>query len=709
MTLQGRVEIKISRCISPGHNNKVNIGHVIVGRQQLSGGLLSIASAAVLASLRSATSMSTSTQKRRLRKSLSHDVTGAPPFHLQQQTSNSSSSSITGSTSIVSTDEAKDGRLIVRREEFICSDGHNTHLEEDYLEDESRLFGRQISSASSSRRNLKASGSSSCRRTLRKLLKSKSVDTHSVKSLGSTVNDESADERPTETVTSITNQPNHVEVSSATSKATSCTNSLPRKPPRKHVPGFSVDPSSVDDRRRSTIVPVHEMGNQIHAEEKWTNGKARPPLLRRDSVIRPLECEVRPRLYSRQSITHVDQFTQESAVNESVTVEGETTATTNHQGNGDIVAGCPERPQRSRRHSQLVKRESVIHPSRPPSNRQRQPLTSALYQPLIVNGRFQNPWSTWKRPSFVGSLRWTFTSKDNSSVPNSSEELDKALPVIPLCAESVSQPPVDGIRVTWLGHATVLVQFGDITVLTDPMFSERASPLGFFGPKRIRRFPGTVYDLPKLDAVVISHNHYDHLDYNSVLLLNARFGADLHWFVPVGLRTWMHNAGCKTVTELTWWAEGTLHHTDDVSFYFTPAQHWSKRTPSDDNKVLWGSWCILGPRYRFFFAGDTGYCDAFKQIGDQFGPFDLAAIPIGAYEPRWFMHNQHIDPSEAVKLHQDIKAYKSLGIHWGTFILTNEHYLEPPLKLAECVRHAGLSSDDFFVLKHGESRLVCGS
>ncbi|XP_029471325.1 N-acyl-phosphatidylethanolamine-hydrolyzing phospholipase D isoform X2 [Rhinatrema bivittatum] len=323
------------------------------------------------------------------------------------------------------------------------------------------------------------------------------------------------------------------------------------------------------------------------------------------------------------------------------------------------------------------------------------------------DGRFVNPWPTWKPPVLKNILKWAFTEKNNSNIPSSKEELDREFPVAePYFIEnpSLAGKTKTGVRVTWLGHASVMVEMDDLVLLTDPIFSQRASPVSFMGPRRFRGPPCTVDQLPKIDAVVISHTHYDHLDYRSVVSLNGRFGNELRWFVPLGLLEWMQNCGCENVIELDWWEENCVPGRDEVTFVFTPSQHWCKRTALDDNKVLWGSWCVLGPWNRFFFAGDTGYCAAFEQIGKRFGPFDLAAIPIGAYEPRWFMKYQHVDPEEAVRIHIDVQSKSSVGIHWGTFALTNEYYLDPPVKLSEALERYGLKTDDFFVLKHGESR-----
>lgn len=179
-------------------------------------------------------------------------------------------------------------------------------------------------------------------------------------------------------------------------------------------------------------------------------------------------------------------------------------------------------------------------------------------------------------------------------------------------------------------------------ILADPILNSYCGPTQLFSMTRYRPAPCTVNELPRIDAVCISHDHYDHLDVKTVKELHQRFGDQLKWYVPNGLKSWMASCGCKNAVELEWWEEAELSKKTDaeiqshstVKFVFTPTQHWCRRSATDKNQVLWGSWTILGPKHRFFFAGDTGYCKGFKQIGKRFGPFDFAAIPIGAYKPR---------------------------------------------------------------------------
>jgi N-acyl-phosphatidylethanolamine-hydrolysing phospholipase D len=258
--------------------------------------------------------------------------------------------------------------------------------------------------------------------------------------------------------------------------------------------------------------------------------------------------------------------------------------------------------------------------------------------------------------------------------------------------------------VTWVGHATVLLRIGGRNVLTDPQFSERASPVSFAGPRRVVPAVPALDELPHIDVVVVSHNHYDHLDQASVRKLAEQPGGSPRFFVPLGLKAWFARRGIEDVVELDWWQQARFQ---GLTLDFVPVQHWSKRTLSDENQSLWGGWVVRHPELSFFFAGDTGYSQDFADIRARFGGFDLAAIPIGAYAPRWFMQIMHLDPAEAVRVHRDVNARRSLAIHWGTFAnLTDESLYEPPQRLAEERTKAGLTEDEFFVLRHGETRVL---
>ena len=262
---------------------------------------------------------------------------------------------------------------------------------------------------------------------------------------------------------------------------------------------------------------------------------------------------------------------------------------------------------------------------------------------------------------------------------------------------------------TWIGHATLLLQTGGLNVLTDPMFSERASPLAFIGPKRQVRPGLALAELPHVDVVVISHNHYDHLDAPSVRALGTQPGGSPLFLVPLGLKAWMAEQGLTHVVELDWWQE---HAVGAVAFVLTPVQHWSGRTLSDRMETLWGGWAILAPDLHAFFAGDTGYSKDFADIRAHFaerqseqagGGFDIALLPIGGYEPRWFMAQQHVEPAEAVRIHLELGAKRSIGMHWGTFQLTDEALDQPPLDLAAARTARGLPEDAFSTMAVGQT------
>ncbi|MCH9758425.1 MAG: MBL fold metallo-hydrolase [Proteobacteria bacterium] len=256
--------------------------------------------------------------------------------------------------------------------------------------------------------------------------------------------------------------------------------------------------------------------------------------------------------------------------------------------------------------------------------------------------------------------------------------------------------------VTWIGHCTILLQIQGLNILTDPHFTERASPFTFVGPKRGTPPGMRLDDLPPIDIILVSHNHYDHLDFATQLHL-AKHSPQAHVFVPLGLKQWFKGKGFAQVTERDWWEEVTYK---GARLTAIPTQHWSRRGLLDSNKTLWCGWTVQTDDFSFAFLGDSGYSKDYIDIKNKFGGFDLAAIPIGAYAPRWFMQDVHQNPEEAVQCLQDLGARRGLATHWGTFQLTFEPMDEPPQRLATAMTENGIPLDDFMVLKHGETRIL---
>lgn len=255
--------------------------------------------------------------------------------------------------------------------------------------------------------------------------------------------------------------------------------------------------------------------------------------------------------------------------------------------------------------------------------------------------------------------------------------------------------------ITWIGHATVLVQTSGVNIITDPIFSDRASPVQFAGPKRQVPLMMSLDELPSIDVVFISHNHYDHLDADTIREFSRRF-PHASYVVPLGFRPWLAEHGVTNVRELDWWDSIAL---GGLSYTLVPVQHWSKRTLTDTNRMLWGGVVVEDNGWRFLHTGDTGYSQDFRDIGAKFPQgIDWLAVPIGAYEPRWFMKAQHVNPDEAVQIMKDVGARQALGIHWGTFVLTDEPLDQPPKDLATALSRHGVDAAKFHVFKNGEMR-----
>jgi N-acyl-phosphatidylethanolamine-hydrolysing phospholipase D len=254
--------------------------------------------------------------------------------------------------------------------------------------------------------------------------------------------------------------------------------------------------------------------------------------------------------------------------------------------------------------------------------------------------------------------------------------------------------------VTWVGHATLLVQMDHLTFLTDPIWSNKPSPVPFAGPNRYVKPGIAIEDLPPIDFVMISHNHYDHLDLPTLRKL-AKRSADTVFFVPVGNGKLLRKNGIDQIQELDW---GDTAKIKDATIHCLPTQHWSKRSLIDTRKALWSSWAVTGPQRRFYFAGDTGYFAGFKEIGEKLGPFDLAAVPIGAYEPNAMMKVSHMNPEEAIQAAVDIKAQRAVAMHFGTFNLSDEPLGEPPLRFKAAAQDTIIGEDNSWVLSIGETR-----
>ena len=311
--------------------------------------------------------------------------------------------------------------------------------------------------------------------------------------------------------------------------------------------------------------------------------------------------------------------------------------------------------------------------------------------PHHVEGGFRNTNPAFERPS--GAARFAFIWKRAWAKARTIEVPREANDGAALRANG-SEPTV-----TWIGHATVLLQLDGVNLLTDPHWGPRASPVSFAGPKRLQA-PGLAFeDLPPIHVVLLSHDHFDHLDLGTVKRLAAE--RDPVFVVPLGLKRWLEGEGITRVVELDWWQEFEYR---GLRIVCTPAQHFSQRSPWDSNTRLWASWVVAGAARRVYFSGDTGYFDGFREIGERLGPFDLVAVQIGAYMPPAIMRFVHLTPEQAVAAFQDLRGRTLLGIHWGTFDLADEPLDEPPARmLAEAARRA-VPLERAWILKLGETR-----
>ena len=252
----------------------------------------------------------------------------------------------------------------------------------------------------------------------------------------------------------------------------------------------------------------------------------------------------------------------------------------------------------------------------------------------------------------------------------------------------------DQLRVSYVTHATVLLQTGGLNILTDPIWSRHAGPFGLFGPRRVHR-PGVDFaDLPKIDLILLSHNHYDHMDLPTI----ARLVRQDNPLIVTPLGNGKHLPKAARIIELDW---QSTHTVGDATVTLLPAQHWSSRTPFDRMRALWGAFVVQTPGGTIYFAGDTGYGPHLAAAGHAHGPFRLALLPIGAYAPRWFMGPAHMDPAQAVQAHRDLRAERSLALHHCSFRLTDESFGEPVRLLEDANKAQALAPDAFRALAPG--------
>ncbi len=255
------------------------------------------------------------------------------------------------------------------------------------------------------------------------------------------------------------------------------------------------------------------------------------------------------------------------------------------------------------------------------------------------------------------------------------------------------------VAVTFVNHATFLLQTSGLNILTDPVWSDRASPSQWIGPKRVRK-PGIPFDqLPRIDLILISHNHYDHLDVHTLKALNERFTPRV--LAPLGNARLLQSTGFTNVAELDWW--DSIQFAPEVTITFAPTQHFSGRTLWDRQQSLWGSYMIEARDRKIYFGADSGYSTHFSDIRERLGSPDVALLGIGAYEPRWFMKPMHMNPAEAVQAHEDLGSRQSIGMHFGTFQLSSEAIDQPPAELKLALAQEGIPEEKFVILEEGET------
>ena len=333
---------------------------------------------------------------------------------------------------------------------------------------------------------------------------------------------------------------------------------------------------------------------------------------------------------------------------------------------------------------------------------QQQVLVPAHHRP---GGGFRNPWPFAQMHGFLDFLKWSLIERPrNLRRPDP----DPRVFVRVAPAYTVPRGAPDLLTITWIGHTSFLIQIGGLNVLTDPVWSDRASPVQFAGPRRWVP-PAVDFDrLPPIDAVILSHDHYDHLDSSTVSRLAERYPA-AKWYAPLGVGGFLRRRGARDIIERDWWEETAL---GDLRLTCLPAQHFSGRTLGTRNRTLWCGWALRTSNRSLFFAGDTALHPDFASIAVRCGPFDVAILPIGAYEPRWFMGSVHMNPEDCIGAVEQLQTGQHgaglvmVAAHWGTFKLTDEPMDEPPARMRDRWRAAGRDHEDLWIMHHGETRIM---
>lgn len=306
--------------------------------------------------------------------------------------------------------------------------------------------------------------------------------------------------------------------------------------------------------------------------------------------------------------------------------------------------------------------------------------------------RHQNPWA-YRERGIIDIIRWKLGLLPTAETPHSQATDDAA----PWQAFQPTPEAPASWRATWLGHSSFLIQGQGLSLLIDPVFAEHCSPVPIRSLRRRVPTPCKLEELPKIDAVLLTHSHYDHMDLNTLRSL----GTDTPLYVPSGHTRALARKGFTCVTEIAWHESATL--APGITLTATPAQHFTARTLWDRNVGHWCGWLIQSAAFKLWHAGDSGYCPAFAQLGESYGPIDFAMIPIGAYQPRMIMHTMHMNPEEAVQAFIDSRVERAVAMHWGTFRLTDEPMGEPPIRLREELTRRGIPHERFVAGTVGES------